>query len=223
MRILLLQCVPRAWHFMSMLPALWPDIAYMDPLEGEASHTMKNRPRPLEKYNAYKLEWLHDSIHFIVLLVAVFALFRFVIGLSVVGGDSMVPRLLDKDIVVYSRLSRDYRPGDIIAMRVPSGEYYVKRVIATGGDTVEVRNGRIKVNGVEIDDPWGYGETLAERGTVIYPYLVREGNVFVLGDNRRVSMDSRTFGEVNLRQIRGKILLRAGLWYVEPVGNEGSS
>lgn len=184
---------------------------------------MKNHRRPLEKYNAYKLEWLHDSIHFIVLLVAVFALFRFVIGLSVVGGDSMVPRLLDKDIVVYSRLSRDYQPGDIIAMRVPSGEYYVKRVIALGGDTVEVRNGRIRVNGVEIDDPWGYGETLAERGTVIYPYLVREGNVFVLGDNRRVSMDSRTFGEVNLRQIRGKILLRAGLWYVEPVGNEGSS
>ena len=88
---------------------------------------MKTQPRKLEKYNAYKLEWLHDSIHFILLIAAVFALFRFVIGLSVVGGDSMVPRLLDRDIVVYSRLSRDYKPGDIIAMRVPSGEYYVKR------------------------------------------------------------------------------------------------
>ena len=181
---------------------------------------MKAQPRKLEKYNAYKLEWLHDSIHFILLVAAVFALFRFVIGLSVVGGDSMVPRLLDRDIVVYSRLSRDYKPGDIIAMRVPSGEYYVKRVIALGGDTVELRNGSIRVNGVEIDDPWGYGETLAERGTVIYPYPVREGNVFVLGDNRRISMDSRTFGEVNVRQIRGKILIRAGCWYVEPVAED---
>ncbi len=180
---------------------------------------MKARSRRFEKYNAYKLEWLHDSIHFIVLIVAVFALFRFVIGLSVVGGDSMVPNLLDQDIVVYSRLSRDYQPGDIIAMRVPSGEYYVKRVIATGGDIVEVRNGHVRVNGVEIEDPWGYGETRAERGTVIYPYPVREGNVFVLGDNRRVSMDSRTFGEVNIRQIRGRIVLRAGIWYLEPVGN----
>ena len=142
---------------------------------------MKARSRRFEKYNAYKLEWLHDSIHFIVLILAVFALFRFVIGLSVVGGDSMVPNLLDQDIVVYSRLSRDYQPGDIIAMRVPSGEYYVKRVIATGGDIVEVRNGHVRVNGVEIEDPWGYGETRAERGTVIYPYTVREGNVFVLG------------------------------------------
>ena len=180
---------------------------------------MKSRPRKFEKYNAYKLEWLHDTIRFILLVAAVFALFRFVIGLSVVGGDSMVPRLYDRDIVVYSRLHRNYRPGDIVAMRVPSGDYYVKRVIALGGDVVEVRNGRIKVNGEEIDDPWGYGETLAERGTVIYPYPVREGNVFVLGDNRRISMDSRTFGEVNLRQIRGKILFRAGLWYVEPVAD----
>ncbi len=180
---------------------------------------MKTRPRRLEKYNAYKLEWLHDSIHFIVLLVVLFAVFRFMIGLSVIGGDSMVPNLTDRDIVLYSRLDRSFGPGDVIAMRVPSGEYYVKRVIAVGGDVVEVKNGKVFVNGEEAPDPWGAGETRPEKGTVIYPYTVREGNVFVLGDNRQVSMDSRTFGEVNLRQIRGKILLRMGAWYIEPVRN----
>ena len=62
------------------------------------------------------------------------------------------------------------------------------------------------------------GETLEESGAVIYPYKVREGNVFVLGDNRMVSMDSRRFGEVNLHQIRGKLLLRisrGGIQHVE--------
>ena len=91
-------------------------------------------------------------------------------------------------------------------MRVPSGDYYVKRVIAGGGDVVDLRDGSVYVNGEKLDEEWAYGITETETGAVIYPYAVREGNVFVLGDNRQVSMDSRTFGEVNRRQIKGKIL-----------------
>ena len=166
------------------------------------------RRRILEKYNGYKLEWLNDSLSFIVLIAAVFILFRFVIGLSVIGGDSMV---------IYSRLDRQLSQGDVISMRVPSGEYYVKRVIAVGGDVVDLRGGRVYVNGELLEEPWAMGETQEEYGAVVYPYTVREGNVFVLGDNRVVSMDSRTFGEVNLRQIKGTIILQIGRWYIRRV------
>lgn len=166
--------------------------------------------RFLERYNGRKLGWFHDSIRFIVLILALFLLFRFGIGLSLVGGDSMDPALQDGDVVLYTRISRPYRPGDVIALRVPSGDFYVKRVIAAGGDVVDVRDGAVLVGGRPIEDPWGEGETLAESGAVIYPYTVRPGNVFVLGDNREVSLDSRAFGEVSLRQIRGRILLRFG-------------
>ena len=176
-----------------------------------------SKQRILEKYNGYKLEWLHDSIHFVVLIAALFILFRFGIGLAVVSGDSMEPHLSGGDVVVYTRLGRDYQPGDVISMRVPSGEYYVKRVIAVGGDTVDVKKGQVYVNGFLLDEPWAMGETMAESGAVIYPYAVRPGNVFVLGDNRAVSMDSRAFGEVNLIQIRGKILRRIGFWHVSKV------
>ena len=175
------------------------------------------RRRILEKYNGYKLEWLNDSLSFIVLIAAVFVLFRFVIGLSVIGGDSMVPHLTDGEIVVYSRLDRQLSQGDVISMRVPSGEYYVKRVIAVGGDVVDLRGGRVYVNGELLEEPWAMGETREEYGAVVYPYTVREGNVFVLGDNRVVSMDSRTFGEVNLRQIKGTIILQIGRWYIRRV------
>ena len=173
---------------------------------------MKNQTdtRVLEKYNAYKLGWLHDSIHFIVLILALFILFRFVIGFSIVGGDSMNPGLTDGTIVLYLRPVRNYRPGDVISMRVPSGDYYVKRVAAIGGDTVALQDGQLLVNGEAVQEPWAEGETREETGAVIYPYYVREGNVFVLGDNRTVSMDSRVFGEVNRRQIKGKILLQIG-------------
>lgn len=179
--------------------------------------------RVLEKYNAYKLGWLHDSIHFIVLIAVLFVMFRFVIGLSVVGGDSMEPHLKNGDLVVYFRMEPVYLPGDVISIRVPSGDYYVKRIAAIGGDEVDLRDGRVYVNGEELPGTWSRGETLEESGAVIYPYKVREGNVFVLGDNRMVSLDSRRFGEVNLRQIRGKLLLRIGrgkISFVDQVSEE---
>ena len=164
--------------------------------------------RILEKYNGRKLEWLHDSRFFIILMAALFIVFRFVIGISVVGGESMTPTLGDGNLVVYNRMAAGYQPGDMVSMRTPSGEYYVKRVIAVGGDTVDIRDGGVYVNDQLLPEPWAYGETHEETGAVIYPYTVRPGNVFVLGDNREVSMDSRLFGEVNRRQIRGKIILR---------------
>jgi len=173
--------------------------------------------RMLERYNALKLEWLHDSLLFVILVLALLILFRHVIGLAVVGGDSMLPSFRDGDVVLYSRIHGGCTPGDVISMRVPSGEYYVKRVAAVGGDVVDLRDGTVYVNGHALEESWASGETLEETGAVIYPYTVRPGNVFVLGDNRGVSMDSRAFGEVNLRQVKGKILFRVGL----PGGDQG--
>ena len=177
--------------------------------ENNPAGRRENR-RVLEKYNGSKLGWLHDGIFLIIAVVILFCIFIFCIGFSRVGGDSMSPTLMDGDIVIYNRMNGDYKPGDIVSMRVPSGDYYIKRVIATGGDVVDLDDGRVLVNGEYLEDDWGYGETMEESGAVIYPYTVREGNVFVLGDNRTVSMDSRTFGEVNRRQIKGRIILQIG-------------
>ena len=136
------------------------------------------RRRFLERYNGLKLGWFHDSIHFILLVPAVFGLFRYVLGFAVVGGESMFPTLTDGEIVLYVRVVGEYRPGDVVSMRVPSGEYYVKRVAAVGGDAVELRDGAVNVNGEPIEDSLARGETLAEPGAVIYPYTVRDGSAF---------------------------------------------
>ena len=164
------------------------------------------RRRILEKYNGRKLEWLHDSLFFIVMVVCAVIIFRFVIGFSVVGGDSMEPNLHDKEFVLYQRIVGEYKPGDVVTVRMPSSEYYVKRVIATGGDEVDLRGGKVYVNGEELDEPWAEGETLEEAGAVIYPYEVREGRVFVLGDNREQAHDSRIIGLVKDRDIKGKVM-----------------
>jgi len=100
-----------------------------------------------------------------------------------------------------------------------SGEYYVKRVIAAGGEEVDIKDGMVYVNKKKLNEPWAEGETFEETGAVIYPYKVRNGNVFVLGDNRNVSVDSRAFGEVSKRQIKGRIMLRMGKWYIHGIKN----
>ena len=171
---------------------------------------IRSGKRMLERYNGSKLDWLHDSLFFIILIAVIFCIFRFCIGLAYVSGDSMSPTLMDGDLVVYSRLAGPYKCGDIVSIRVASGDYYVKRVIAEGGDVVDIRDGEVFVNGQLLDESWAYGESIEESPGIIYPYKVREGNVFVLGDNRTVSMDSRYFGEVNLRQVRGRIFLQIG-------------
>ena len=128
------------------------------------------------------------------------------IGIARISGDSMHPTLKDGELVVYERFIRTYRQGDIVSVRVPSGKYYVKRVIACGGDTVDIVDGSVLVNGRQIEDDWAFGMTEEETGAVVYPYTVRPGAVFVLGDNREASMDSRAFGEIGTRQIMGKVI-----------------
>ena len=166
--------------------------------------------RALEKHNAKKLDWLRDSLWFIVMIAVVFVLFRCVIGLSAIVGESMEPTLHDGDIVIYLRPVRQFEAGDIVSVRVPLGKFYIKRVAATGGSEVDIYGGLLYVDGTPADDPHASGETLKGDGALVYPYKVREGNYFVIGDNREASVDSRFFGEVNKRQIKGRIVLVIG-------------
>ena len=173
--------------------------------------------RRFRKYDGKKYGWFMDMKKFCILLVAVFLIFQLLIGVSFVKGDSMEPTLQNGEMVFYRRFGSTYEKGDVVSVRVPAGEYYVKRVIAVAGDTVDIRNGNVYVNGILLDEPYAAGETFEQEGTVIYPYTLQEDQIFVLGDNREVSMDSRTFGAVSKRQIKGKLLFYAGRYYIRKI------
>lgn len=162
--------------------------------------------RILRKYDGKKQEWLRTGVQFAVLLVIVFILFRWVVGFSMVDGVSMSPTLEDRDIVFYTRIVPKLTPGDVVSVKMPSGEYYVKRVVAVAGDTVDLHDGSLFVNGQEVVTEQAVGKTYPEDGNVQYPYQVEDGKVFVLGDNREASVDSRTFGAVVMKQVKGKLL-----------------
>lgn len=162
--------------------------------------------RMLSRYDGKKQGWLRAAELFVVFLVVCFLAFQFFVGASRVSGNSMMPTYSDGDTVFFLRMSRDFSYGDVVSIKMVSGERYIKRVIAGPGDVVDLRDGCVYINGVPEDSRYAGGVTEPDSGLLSYPYTVEDGRYFVLGDNREASVDSRTFGTVSGKQILGRVL-----------------
>lgn len=126
-----------------------------------------------------------------------------------VNGVSMAPTLTDGQTVVLCQ-TKEIEAGDIIGFYY-GGQILLKRVIAGGGDRVEIgRDGSVYINGSLLEEPYLAEKSLGEC-TIEFPCRVPEGTVFVLGDNRAASMDSRlkAIGCVESSQIIGRVIFRA--------------
>jgi len=126
-----------------------------------------------------------------------------------VQGQSMEPNLHTDQRLVVEKVSYRFhgpRRGDIVVIRVPSqgDELLIKRVIGLPGETVEVRDGHVYIDEQLLDEPYTQGSTRSGRiARVIVPPL----NIFVMGDNRDHSNDSRTFGPVPIENVVGRAWL----------------
>jgi signal peptidase I len=121
----------------------------------------------------------------------------------------------DKSILVFKQPEK----GDIIVFKYPEDpkKDFIKRVVATGGDTLEERNKIMYVNGKEVTEPYAYhGDNFVRpRGDPrdnFGPLIVPENKVFVMGDNRDQSFDSRYWGFVDIKAIKGKALIIYWSW-----------
>ena len=158
-------------------------------------------------------EWVQALVGSVLVVVLVFT---FVIRLIGVDGHSMVPTLQDGDrlLGLNSMLDDDYKYGDIVVLRKDTflEEPIVKRVIATEGQTVDIdfSSGSVYVDGVLLKEDYIHELTFLEEGTE-FPLTVPEGSVFVMGDNRNHSSDSRDsrLGTVDTRYVIGKAVFLA--------------
>jgi len=128
-------------------------------------------------------------------------------AVAIEDGPSMQPNLYRGDRMLTEKISYHLhapRRGDVVVVDRPGDEKtLVKRVIAVAGETIEVRGGHAFVNGQPIDEPW-----VREFGGPGYgPELVPDDHVFILGDNRAVSHDSRAIGPVQVDSVRGHVVL----------------
>ena len=171
------------------------------------------KPDKRTSWKSSLMLYLHDLIYMLAaIMIAFLLLFRVVI----VSGDSMYSTLWDGDwlLLISSVFYDDPQYGDIIVASKKSfndGEPIVKRVIATEGQTVDIdfTSGTVFVDGVALQEDYIYSPTDDPEG-MKFPLTVDKGCIFVMGDNRGVSKDSRSpdIGLIDERQILGKAVFR---------------
>ena len=164
------------------------------------------------------LDWLEMLI---TVFFAVVLVFTFIFRIAIVDGESMVPTLEDKDKLVVSHLFYEPEDGDVVIVNSKGlGKVIVKRVIATENQTVDVdySEGKVYVDGQLLDEPYIDEPTITDFGFHDYPVTVPAGHVFVMGDNRNHSTDSRaeSVGFVDKSDIMGKAVFR--IWPFNKLG-----
>lgn len=155
-----------------------------------------------------------DIFHFfvccVIFVTGLVLLFCFVLGVVRISGSSMYPEVKGGDIVIYNRLNQRCDNGDIVIIRDEVTQtLYIKRVIAGAGAVVNLTlYGSVTVNGVLMDEAY-VGQLKTTAQDLAFPQTVPPGCVFVLGDNRPVSKDSRNsaIGMIPTDEIRGTLLL----------------
>ena len=184
------------------------------PIKVERTEYLANGLTP-EQAKKNRIRWLKifDLCSSVIsAMVIIFIIFTFICRPTSVVGDSMIPTLQNGNWLITTRQS-EYKYGDIVIITQPNihNEPLVKRVIATGGQTVDINftSGQVFVDGKELNEPY-INEITHSSSDVIFPVTVPEGCVFVMGDNRNRSSDSRGSGVgfIDTRYILGKAKIR---------------
>ncbi len=151
-----------------------------------------------------------------ILFAVLFAvlLMVFIVQPVKVEGSSMLPRLHDGERIFVNKMIYYGVPklerADIVVFWFPNNpeDSYIKRVVGLPGETIEIRSGKIYINGAQLEEPYLDPERNRRRDINLYPTVIKPHYYFVMGDNRDRSSDSREWGVVPEKYIYGKALFR---------------
>ncbi len=163
------------------------------------------------------IEFVMDILETIVFVGSLFiVIYLFIMQPNQVRGASMEPTFYTGDYIFTSKITykfRDVNRGDVIVFHSPKNAdiEFIKRIIGLPGDKIVIRNSEVYVNDVLIDEPYIASKTPLWDGGYIKedePLIVPSGQIFVMGDNRPRSSDSREFGPVPISSIIGQVFFR---------------
>ncbi len=175
---------------------------------------LSEAPKPVKKKEPWQRRLFKDIREFVYILAVFMLLYVLCFRMVVVVGDSMYGTLVDGDrlLLLSNVLYQDPKPGDVIVASKDDfrdGECIIKRIIATEGQTVDIDflTGNVYVDGQLLEEDYISSPTMLPEGTD-FPLTVSQGCVFVMGDNRMGSMDSRnpSVGLIDQREILGKAI-----------------
>lgn len=201
----------------------WIDLDDLDDLEEiDLDMIDLDKEKVEEKEFSLKREIISTVLYLLLVVALTFLFVQFVAQRTHVNGDSMNMTLEDGDNLIVDKISyrfKDPERFDIIVFPYEYKEntYYIKRIIGMPGETVQVKDGMIYIDGEMLSE--GYGkETMQYAGVAADPVELGENEYFVLGDNRNNSSDSRdpSVGNVDGDQIIGKAFVR--IWPLDKIG-----
>jgi signal peptidase I len=191
-----------------MFVTCWDDAVTDLPLENQPIELARPRLQTQGFMN-----FVREIVETVILVGAIYALVNLATARFIVEGPSMQPNFHTGQFVLVSRVNymlTSPTRGDIVVFHYPRDpdEDYIKRIIGTPGDTVEIRNQQVYVNGVALEEPYINEPCSASScRDEVFPTL-QENQYFVMGDNRNHSQDSRAFGVVDRQFIVGEALVR---------------
>ena len=138
----------------------------------------------------------------------------YVFAKSIVRGPSMQPTFNDKDVIFLEKVSTEtghINRGEIVVFnsKDKNNDIYIKRVIGIAGDKIEIKKGKVYLNGQPLAENYLSQDTITEPNSFNTKYVIPKGYIFVLGDNRENSTDSRIIGPINIKDVKGHVIFRA--------------
>ena len=165
--------------------------------------------------NGEKKKWTKKAVvaevrlfltRLVAMMLLIWVLFGLIFGICPMENEDMMPRISSGDLLLYYRLQQNFVSGDVVVLQ-KDGKRYVSRIVAHGGDTVEItEDAQLSVNGSTVIENNIYYSTPQYEGGIAYPVTLAENEVFVLCDYREGAKDSRYFGHVSKPEIKGKAI-----------------
>lgn len=174
-----------------------------EPLDEESSAETQSVPVHPEPTVGQEIRSL--ALKIVYVLAAFFIVFTFIFGLHRNLSAGMQPSLRDGDLLFYYRLDHDFRANNVVVFEYQD-ELIASRVIAVEGDTVNITDRGLEINGHVIYEPEIYSPTTQFKNGPTFPLTVEHDTVFCLGDNREHANDSRIVGLIEKKDIKGKVM-----------------